>query len=640
MGETAQRGRKTGSPKGADVLFYGAGVPAVTRQPFLRRIGRKDVMILRKDTASRAAGRFAAENSGFYRFLYILGASVIRRSRHRRRMLSLWLGKLGRLCYRGLDRLLLRRLRAAWAECVRFGQGFSLAAKRVRTDFSHGFMGGVMQILSLPGCAIRRHAAALKSIGNVAFPLAAALALVFTVRYWVNCRYVIEVEYKGENLGYIDRAEVFTQGAALASDRVVSLNATADEAKAPAAAQTTVANSTLAAALKSSDGLALSQPTLRLTANSEATLIDAHTVCDRILQNAGESISELSGLYIDGEFEGAISSRETLDGILESILASYSDGSANERTEFVQSVEIVDGLYPTSAAISPVDLKKRLTAEQIVDKYYEVQAGNTLSGIARKHNMTLSELRALNPTYVTDSIHIGDKLLVQRAQPRLQVQVVRTIVYEEEIPFKTKKTYDSSKYVTYSSERTAGKVGIQKVTAEVVYLDGIEQSRKVIDTKVTRQPTDRVLVLGSKEINPNASVGEATGRFIWPVPGYHLIWSDFGVRESVRSYRTHKGIDIAGSTISGASIVAADGGRVIEAGHHWSYGNFVRIDHGGGLVTLYAHCSKLLVRRGESVKQGQVIAKVGMSGYATGEHLHFQVIQNGTSVSPWKYLSR
>ena len=567
----------------------------------------------------------------------------MRRSRHRRRVLSLWLGKLGRLCYRGLDRLLLRRLRAAWAECVRFGQGFSLAAKRVRTGFSHGFMGGIMQILSLPGCAIRRHAPALKSIGNVAFPLAAALALVFTVRYWVNCRYVMEVEYKGESLGYIDRAEVFTQGAALASGRVVSLNATADEAKAPiaaqSAAQSAAANATLAAALKSSDGLALSQPTLRLTANSDAALIDANTVCDRILQNAGESISELTGLYIDGEFEGAISSGEKLDDILEGILDSYSDGSANERTEFVQSVETVDGLYPASAEISPVDLKKRLKAEQIVDKYYEVQAGNTLGGIARKHNMSLSELRALNPS-VTESIHIGDKLLVQRAQPRLQVQVVRTIVYEEEIPFETKKTYDSSKYVTYSSVRSSGKVGIQKVTAEVVYLDGIEQSRKVVSTKVTRQPTDRVLVVGSKEINPNASKGEATGRLIWPLPGYRLITSDFGARESLRGYRGHKGIDISGGGVYGASIVAADGGRVIEAGYHWSYGNYVRIDHGGGLVTMYEHCSKLLVRRGDSVKQGQVIAKVGSTGYSTGAHLHFQVEQNGKIVSPWKYVSR
>ncbi len=622
------------------MLFYGAGTPADDTSAALRRRMRKDVRILRKDTASRAAGRSAAENSEFYRFLYILGASVMRRSRHRRRVLSLWLDKLGKVCYRVLDRLLLCRLRAAWAECVRFGRGFSLAAKRVRTGFSHGVMGGIMQILSLPGCAVRRHAPALKSIGNVAFPLAAALALAFTVRYWVNCRYVMEVEYDGASLGYIDRAEVFTQGAALASDRVVSLNASADEAKAPAAAQTSTANSTLSAALKNSDGLALSQPTLRLTANSEATLIDSHTVCDRILQNAGESISELSGLYIDGEFEGAISSRETLDGILESILASYSDGSANERTEFVQSVEIVDGLYPTSAAISPVDLKKRLTAEQIVDKYYEVQAGNTLGGIARKHNMTLSELRALNPTYVSDSIHIGDKLLVQRAQPRLQVQVVRTIVYEEEIPFETKKTYDSSKYVTYSSVRSSGKVGIQKVTAEVVYLDGIEQSRKVVSTKVTRQPTDRVLVVGSKEINPNASKGEATGRLIWPLPGYRLITSDFGARESLRGYRGHKGIDISGGGVYGASIVAADGGRVIEAGYHWSYGNYVRIDHGGGLVTMYEHCSKLLVRRGDSVKQGQVIAKVGSTGYSTGAHLHFQVEQNGKIVSPWKYVSR
>ena len=560
-------------------------------------------------------------------------------ARRGHRQTVFWLKKLGALCYRGLDWLLLRRLRAVWRECVRFGQGFSLAAERVREGFSHGVIAGLAVLLRLPACAVRRHAAALKVIGNFAFPLAAVIALAFTVQYWSNCRYVMEVEYEGESLGFIDRAEVFTQGAALASGRIVSLNASAEEAKEPVDEQSAAVNSTLSSALKGGEGLSLSRPTLRLTANSEATLIDAHTVCDRILQNACDAISPLSGLYIDGEFEGALTDRGTLDDILESILMSYSDGSANERTEFVQSVEIVDGLYPTSAGISPVDLKKRLTAEQIVDKYYEVQAGNTLSGIARKHNMTLSELMALNPT-VTESIHIGDKLMVQRAQPRLQVQVVRTVVYEEEIPYETKKVYDSSKYVTYSSVRTSGKAGVQKVTAEVVYLDGIEQSRKVVATKVTREPVNRVIVVGSKEINPNASVGEATGRLIWPLPGYRYITSDFGVRESIRGYRGHKGIDISGSGVYGASIVAADGGRVIEAGYHWSYGNYIRIDHGGGLVTMYEHCSKLLVRRGDSVKQGQVIAKVGSTGYSTGAHLHFQVEQNGAIVSPWKYVSR
>ena len=99
----------------------------------------------------------------------------------------------------------------------------------------------------------------------------------------------------------------------------------------------------------------------------------------------------------------------------------------------------------------------------------------------------------------------------------------------------------------------------------------------------------------------------------------------------------HKGIDISAST--GSSIVAAAGGTVSIATYSYSAGNYVVVNHGNGLSTVYMHCSQLLVSAGDTVKAGQTIAKVGSTGYSTGSHLHFAVRKNGSYVNPSSYVS-
>jgi murein DD-endopeptidase MepM/ murein hydrolase activator NlpD len=99
----------------------------------------------------------------------------------------------------------------------------------------------------------------------------------------------------------------------------------------------------------------------------------------------------------------------------------------------------------------------------------------------------------------------------------------------------------------------------------------------------------------------------------------------------------HTGIDIGAA--GGTNILAANAGVVIQAGYNSSYGYMVMIDHGGGIVTLYAHSSKLLVKKGDVVKRGQVIAKVGSTGMSTGNHLHFEVRKDGKYVNPLNYVS-
>ena len=120
---------------------------------------------------------------------------------------------------------------------------------------------------------------------------------------------------------------------------------------------------------------------------------------------------------------------------------------------------------------------------------------------------------------------------------------------------------------------------------------------------------------------------------IRPVSG--VITSRFGNMESIRS-SAHRGLDIGAST--GTPIYAAAAGTVTAAGYAGSYGYMIKISHGNGVETLYAHCSQLIATQGQTVTQGQLIAKVGTSGNVTGPHLHFEVRKNGVIYNPQNYV--
>ena len=128
-------------------------------------------------------------------------------------------------------------------------------------------------------------------------------------------------------------------------------------------------------------------------------------------------------------------------------------------------------------------------------------------------------------------------------------------------------------------------------------------------------------------------------KFIWPCPSSKRITSSFGDRESPTegASSNHQGIDIGAST--GASILAAASGTVTISTYSYSAGNYIMIHHGGGVYTVYMHCSELLVAAGQEVSKGQVIGKVGSTGYSTGPHLHFGIRVNGSYTNPVKYVS-
>ena len=483
-------------------------------------------------------------------------------------------------------------------------------------------LSSLRMLLKVPLFSLYRHRKTVTQCATLLLPLLAAFILYGTVNYWSDVTFGLAVEYQGQEMGYISDETIFASGADMASDRIISTGESKFQVQRT--------------------------PRLTLAVVKKDAFLSENEICDKILKTSGDEIAEMSGLYVNGNFEGALESRDELDTVLQDILDGYLkenpvtntyEGAKviSQKAEFIQNVEVLDGLYPVASVMSAADMKNKLTANSVVNKFYTVVAGDSLSRIARNHNMTLKELYAMNEG-LTESVYIGDQIRVQRAQPYLRVQVVQKIQYTETIPYETEEQKDSSRYSGYRKVKRSGENGKQRITAELSIVDGLEETHTVLETKVTKKPVNQLVIVGNKKSTPNGPT-TASGNFRWPVPSSHLIYSRYGYRNG----KLHKGIDIAGHNIRGKAIVAADGGKVIQTNKtdgsgYWSYGNYVLIDHGNGFVTMYAHCKDVYVRTGDRVSKGQTIATVGSTGRSTGNHLHFEIRYRGRYVNPTKYV--
>lgn len=181
---------------------------------------------------------------------------------------------------------------------------------------------------------------------------------------------------------------------------------------------------------------------------------------------------------------------------------------------------------------------------------------------------------------------------------------------------------------------------VQEKSNQVAQYDAsIADQQAEVDKYAKAQAEAEAIIVAAEQAASSSATSTYTGGvFTWPVPGYNTITSYFGNRNAptAGASTNHKGIDIACDT--GASIVAASAGTVIVSTYNVGEGNYVCIDHGGGVVTVYMHNSQLLVSVGETVTAGQTIALAGSTGYSTGPHCHFGVRVDGTYVDPLGYL--
>ena len=347
-----------------------------------------------------------------------------------------------------------------------------------------------------------------------------------------------------------------------------------------------------------------------------------------LFNNVGEVMKSYV-LTVDGRFIGAAADKADLDSMLEELAAPYTTDDT-VKVGYVEDVKISYEYISSDVMQDLNTMEEILSANTTGETTYEVVKGDTYSEIAYDNDMSLDELMDLNPQASLDSLYVGDVLTVKKTIPYLSVRTVDAVTYTEEIACPVEEVEDSSMYKGDTKVLTAGIPGEALVTADVTYVNGYEEEREVTSYTVLSEATTQVVAVGTKE-RPRTL---PTGSFQWPI--YGKITSTFGYRYIFGSYSYHSGIDI--NAAYGASSAAADGGTVTWAGYKGSYGYLVIIDHGNGVQTYYGHNSSLLVSAGDKVYKGQIIAKAGATGRATGPHCHFEVKINGTSVNPLSYL--
>ncbi|MCD7801808.1 MAG: peptidoglycan DD-metalloendopeptidase family protein [Clostridiales bacterium] len=287
-----------------------------------------------------------------------------------------------------------------------------------------------------------------------------------------------------------------------------------------------------------------------------------------------------------------------------------------------------------------------LSALLTQDCYYLLLDGHVLVTADTEEALT-GLVQAAVETYITEdtiSVSLADAEQLQLCQgtvslwepadlaaaadtlaQELNVVTVEQTVREIVVHYSTVQAEDDTMYEDEDPVVTEGSDGLKEVTTQTTCLNGEAQETVTVDIEITVKPVDEVITVGTKE----------RPEYIWPAVG--RISSHFGRRHVAGGSSNHKGIDIAASY--GSDIVAAKAGTVIYA--QWNsggYGYLVKIDHGDGTVTYYAHNSSLCVSVGDEVEQGDVIAKAGSTGNSTGTHCHFEIRIDGVPVDPEDYL--
>lgn len=318
----------------------------------------------------------------------------------------------------------------------------------------------------------------------------------------------------------------------------------------------------------------IAEPEFKLVVTLKERLNSPEYLRDKLLENT-DTLTRGVALSVNGEDIAFARTYEEMQDYIDTRLACYDCDNAENSAEFVDNV-VVSDIYCTDSSYS---------AAADINSYL----------------CTLS--------------------------------VKTTAKYREDVVVEygtvTKETDD--KLIGYREVAVDGVNGLNHSVEQVVYIDGVECERKMLDDEVVTAPVDKVVVVGTAY---NTSDNDATTNMVFPIARTsYFVSSPF---KEDRGYYAHKGVDIA--TNKGTPIYAIQEGTVLTAGWHKDYGYHVIINHGNGVKTLYAHASKLFVSAGEEVKRGQNIAAVGSTGWSTGYHLHLELSIDGKYVDPLKYI--
>lgn len=347
--------------------------------------------------------------------------------------------------------------------------------------------------------------------------------------------------------------------------------------------------------------------------------------------------SRVCGIAVNGKVEVVLKDEAEAQQALAKLKEAYLPGGGNiqvQEVRFEEKVEVVPHYAVLRAIMSVDEAVKLLQTGASETKVYVVKPGDSLWSIARANGMWPEDLRKANPQLTSERIDIGDKLNLVKPKPLVHVVARYVQTVTQPIPYSTDVRKDDSLWRGQQKIVQAGQEGVKEIKYQVTVRNGVQVSRTVLAENTLKEPVAKIVSQGTKIMLASRSGGSwssGSGVLAWPIRG--AITSGYGSRWG----GFHSGIDIDGFT--GQAVHAAASGVVVYAGWGGGYGQMVVIDHGGGLVTRYAHLSAISVRAGQRVSRGQVIGAVGATGNATGSHLHFEVLEGGSYRNPLNYLS-
>ena len=609
-----------------------------------------------KAASKRAAYAAGAMVEAIYRWISLVGMQTQRYSkrfyRHIERYMSMLFQMLrfgGRFVFVTVDRYVFR----AYHEAADEARYLRLEIRSIRSNLKRSAQAGPASVLTTlwhyAGKAFRRHRKLFGTLFNTALPIGACVLLATTVAHWGSITFALEVSYNDQKIGYVASESVYLEAEKLARSRVM----TGVEENAASQAQLVNLSTRSLAQPEEAVKELIGKPTYRLSLVTVDQLTDANTMSDKLIEHSSSKITNACGVYVDGQFVCAVKNETDAVSVFDKILNEKKTDEANTIADFVEEVSYVQGLYPDNEKTvwDAEQLEQKLRSKKAEAVYYTVKEGDTVSGIAQANDLTTKALMGMN-SGLTETIHVGDQLLVSNEVNYLRVKIIKTVQRTEEIPYETEETKTSSMYVGRTKTVQEGVNGERQITELVTYIDHVAVSTKQVSAKVVKDPVPKKVNVGTKSKSSYSSSGSSSGyssstspiyygsgsvstKLMWPAPTAHQVSQRYG-------HNGHRGMDITANGASGRPIVAAASGTVTYAG--WDstgHGYRVVINHGNGLQTGYSHCKSgsIRVRVGQQVSQGQQIASIGSTGNSSGPHLHFEVIRNGTRVNPSPYIS-
>lgn len=441
---------------------------------------------------------------------------------------------------------------------------------------------------------------------NYIAPLVSAAFLIGVIRYGSELEYGLSVKYNGKEIGVISSQSAFDQ-----AEREVSQRTALITEREP---------------VKLNADLSL-----KIISGSDR-ILNADQLANVMLETSDEELTEAYGIYIDGNFIGAVMDKTPVQDALDKRLLDFRvDGDVTD-ISYKNKVEYTKGLYLVSSVMEQQAAINKLTSSNKKRGVYVAVTGDTAVTVSQKYNMELKDFEDLNPN-AADGISPGQMVNITETESFLPIQYVLKTSAVSFLDYETVEYETSSLNVGARAVLVKGIKGEKVSDIEITYVDGIERSRKTTHSEITREPVVEQIGIGTYSARPDSpnTILTGSGEFGWPVDGGYI-------SDTFISDRNHKGLDIAAP--NGKNIYAAADGIVISAGwNSGGYGYFVEIDHLNGYQTVYAHMSTVFAIEGQTVTRGQLIGAVGTTGHSTGFHCHFEVRYLNVCLDPASFIN-